>query len=58
MQLEFLSEAADTKIENLMTATSVDGRMLVVSFNVTEELAGDWLPVGREIIQSLQAGGK
>jgi len=58
VQLEFLSDAADTKIENMMTATSVDGRMLVVSFNVTEELAGEWLPVGREIIQSLKAGGK
>ena len=58
VQLEFLSEAADTRIENMMAATSVDGRMLVVSFNVTEELAGEWLPVGREIIQSLQAGGK
>ena len=58
VQLEFLSEAADTRIENMMAATSVDGRMLVVSFNVTEELAGEWLPVGREIIQSLQVGGK
>ena len=55
VQLEFLSEAADTRIENMMAATSVDGRMLVVSFNVTEELAGEWLPVGREIIQSLRA---
>ena len=58
VQLEFLSDAAGTKIENMMVATSVGGRMLLVSFNVTQELAGDWLPVGKEIIQSLVAGGK
>ena len=57
VQMEFLSDAADTKIENLMVATSVDDRMLVVSFNVTQELAGDWLSVGKEIIKSLKADG-
>ncbi len=55
VQLEFLSDAADTKIENVMVATSVDGRMLVVSFNVTQELAGEWLSVGKEIIKSIKA---
>jgi hypothetical protein len=54
VQMEFLSDAADTKIENMMCATSVDGRMLVVSFNVTQELAAEWLPVGRKIVQSLK----
>jgi glutamate formiminotransferase len=49
------SDAADTEIENVMVATSVDGRMLVVSFNVTQELAGEWLSVGKEIIKSIKA---
>lgn len=53
MQLEFESQALDTTIHNIMVATSVDGRMLLVSFNVTDELSADWLEPGREIIKSL-----
>ena len=53
-QLEFQSPAIDTTIHNMMVATSVDNRMLLVSFNVTDELAADWLEPGREIIKSLQ----
>ncbi|MFN6208307.1 MAG: hypothetical protein ACK49R_17905 [Planctomycetota bacterium] len=51
-QLEFQSEAVDTKIHNMMTATSAQGRMLAISFNCTDEYAGEWLNVGREIIKS------
>lgn len=53
MQLEFESPAVDTNIQNIMVASSVDGRMLLVSFNSTQELAGKWLEPGREIIKSL-----
>jgi len=51
-QLEFQSHAVDTKIHNMMTATSAHGRMLVISFNCTDKYAGEWLNVGREIIKS------
>ncbi len=53
MQLEFVSPALDTRIHNIMVATSVNQRMMLVSFNVTEELAEQWLEPGREIIRSL-----
>lgn len=55
-QLEFSSQAIDTKIHNMMLATSADNRMLVVSFNTIDELAADWLPAGREIIKSVYYG--
>jgi hypothetical protein len=51
-QLEFTSSAIDTRIHNMMIATSVDGRMMIISFNVTDDLSAEWLPVGREIIKS------
>lgn len=52
-QLEFQSVAVDTTIHNMMVATSVSGRMLAISFNCTDELASEWLGVGREIIQTV-----
>lgn len=52
-QLEFISQAADTRIHNLMLATSADNRMLAVTFNATDEQSAEWNPVGREIISSV-----
>ncbi len=51
-QLEFQSDAVDTKIHNMMIATSAQGRMLAISFNCTDAHAGKWLNVGREMIKS------
>ena len=51
-QLEFQSNAVDTKIHNMMMATSAKGRMLVISFNCTDEHASKWLKIGRNIINS------
>lgn len=53
IQMEFISPARDTNIRNIMVATSLDNRMLAVSFNVTEDLAADWLNAGRAVIKSL-----
>ena len=53
VQLEFVSQAVDTKIHNMMIATSASNRMLVISFNCTDELSKKWLGVGREIIKSV-----
>lgn len=55
IQLEFTSSAIDTNISNIMVATSLDNRMLAVSFNVTQELEREWQNAGREIINSLVA---
>jgi hypothetical protein len=51
-QLEFQSDAVDTKIHNMMIATSAQGRMLAISFNCTDAHAKTWMNVGREIIKS------
>jgi hypothetical protein len=52
-QLEFNTQAVDTKIHNMMLATSADNRVLMLTFNTTDELSAEWLPVGREIINSV-----
>lgn len=36
-----------------MMGTSVNGTLLLVSFNVTKELEETWLPVGEAVVQSL-----
>lgn len=53
MQLDFQSTAVDTNVRNIMVATAADGRMLLVSFNVTQELESQWLEPGRAAIQSI-----
>ena len=54
LNLDLRTPAIDTEIRNLMAGTSVDGRLLLVSFNVTKELESGWLPVGEAILQSLR----
>lgn len=58
IQLEFQSEAVDTQIENIMVATSVDGRMLAISFNCTVAQSAQWLAIGKEIVNSCRVQGK
>ena len=52
--MEFTSPAIDTQIRNLMAMTSVDGKMVVASFNTTTQLARKWMPVGRQMINSIR----
>jgi hypothetical protein len=52
-QIEFISPASKTNIQNLMLATSAEGRMLSITFNTTEGLAAQWMPVGRRIVETL-----
>jgi len=54
LALDFWSTAVDTDIRNLMLATSVDGRLLIVSFNVTQELEAVWGPVGERVMDSVE----
>jgi len=52
--LEFLSQAADTKIYNLIFFTDCEGRVLLCSFNCKESQMKSWAPVGKKIMSSLK----
>ncbi len=54
VMFDFVTPAADTEIHNLMLAMSVDGRLLLTTFNTTKEQAAQWLEVGRESLLSVQ----
>ncbi|WP_163934056.1 hypothetical protein [Paraferrimonas sp. SM1919] len=41
--LELTTPALDTDIHNVMLATTVNGRVLIISFNMTVELEEKWL---------------
>ncbi|OMQ26933.1 hypothetical protein [Serratia oryzae] len=53
VMFDFITPAADTEIHNLMLAMSVDGRLLLTTFNTTKEEAAQWLEVGRESLLSV-----
>ena len=52
--LDFWAPALDTDIRNIMLGTSVDGRFLLVSFNVTRELEKEWGARGERIMSSVR----
>jgi len=52
--LDFWAPAADTETRNIMLGTSVDGRFLLVSFNVTRELEKEWGAIGERIMNSVR----
>lgn len=52
--LDFRSQAVDTKIRNSMMVTSLDDRMLIVSFNATAEMEPKWEPVRQAIMDSIR----
>lgn len=52
--LELRTPAIDTDIRNLILATSVDDRLMLISFNVTKELEDEWLKAGNKIIDSVK----
>jgi len=51
--LDLQTPALDTKIRNIMMCTSVNGRILLVTFNTTLELESEWLDRGYCIISSI-----
>jgi hypothetical protein len=53
---EFMSQAIDTRVYNLMFLTEMDGRMLLGTFNCTESLKLEWQPRAKEILASVQKG--
>lgn len=54
MLLHFRTPAIDTEVRNLMVGTSLDGRLLIVSANITRELEDQWLAPAEAIIQSVR----
>jgi len=52
--VELRTPAADTIIRNIILATSLDDRLLLISFNVTKELEGAWLATGNKVIESVR----
>ncbi|HEX8211585.1 MAG TPA: hypothetical protein VF584_15540 [Longimicrobium sp.] len=52
--LDFWAPAADTEIRNIMLGTSVSGRFLLVSFNVTRDLEAEWGAIGERIMNSVR----
>ena len=54
LTLNLRTPAIDTEIRNIMVGTSVEGRLLLVSFNVTKEQEDQWLEPAKAIVQSLR----
>ena len=54
LTLNFTMSAADTDIRNIMVGSSVAGKLLLVSFNVTVQEEQEWLKPADAIIQSLR----
>jgi hypothetical protein len=52
--IEMRTEAFGTKVWNLIAGTSLDGRLLLVSFNATTELESEWQPACRQMLQSVK----
>ena len=52
--IELLTPAIDTKIYNLICFSVVDGKILILTFNCTEEEMDDWTLTGQQILDSFQ----
>ncbi len=52
--LDFRGPAMDTEVRNILVGTSLEGRILMITFNCTAELEDEWAPVGRRIIDSIR----
>lgn len=53
---EFMSQAIDTRVYNLMFLTEMDGRMLLGTFNCIGSLKGEWQSRAKEILLSIRRG--
>jgi hypothetical protein len=52
--MEMRTPAIDTEVRNIIAGTSLDDRLLIVSFNATKTLEKDWMPIGNRIIESIR----
>jgi hypothetical protein len=51
--LDVRTPAVDTDVRNILVGTSYEGRLLVITFNVTKALEETWVPIGNRIIESV-----
>jgi hypothetical protein len=51
--LELITPAMDTRIYNLLFFTDLDGRLLLFTFNCTIKNMTDWLPIAKDIMDSV-----
>ncbi len=52
--IEFMSNAIDTKIFNLMFITTLEDKLLLGSFNCTINEYAEWQPISKKIINSIR----
>jgi hypothetical protein len=52
--LELLTPGSDTEIHNIIVVFSFEGRMLLISANLTKELVAEWLPIMQKMIKSIE----
>ncbi|VYT68570.1 hypothetical protein [Metakosakonia massiliensis] len=52
-RLEITTPAADGKIFNVMQLSSLDGKLLISSFNVTEDLKDKYTQAGKDALSTL-----
>ena len=55
---EYKVQAADTEIRNLTAMTSLNNRMLLISFNTTVDDESRWWPVGEAILNSMRLASR
>lgn len=51
---EFTSQAVDTKVYNLLFLTNLDGKLLLGTFNCTDDLKKDWEPKMKGMLLSIK----
>ncbi|HKG05648.1 MAG TPA: hypothetical protein VKB19_04285 [Pedobacter sp.] len=52
--IEFMSQAINSKIYNIMFVTVVGGKAMIGSFNCTEKEVPEWKPVSKQIVESIK----
>lgn len=52
--IEMITPAMDTDVYNLMFVTSLDGKLLIGTFNCTIEKMQEWQPIAEQILSSVK----
>lgn len=53
-KLEVITPAVDTKVYNLIFFMELEGKLLMASFNCTENQMQEWQPIAHEIVESIK----
>lgn len=55
--IEMITPAMDTEVYNLMFVTSLEGKLLIGTFNCTVEKLKEWQPIAEQILSSVRVKG-